>query len=317
MPTFSLDLESLNETVDKAIFNYKHNVIILWGELGEGKTSLGMQMVYRKIGDWNKVVSFVLEPHVCLKCNHEFTSDFNFKFELPCPNCSKESKTKDFGEALSAVQRGFLVEPFPLDLKTGLPKIFEKDTVFTMNSSRARGKIVQKYPYMNFSFHEIRRTIMNCVYTRVRLPIAMWDDLAVYFHRSNVQYMHPDVKNFFSRYNFVREYVANLVITVPTIDFVPEQLTLFCTADVLLSDRGVGDFDTKRTVRSFFGRQRSWQKSFDGQDVKWNKVPEEWFNAYEEIRHAHAVEAFEHPEEIFVTTMPKKKEFTEEESLFN
>jgi hypothetical protein len=45
-------------------------------------------------------------------------------------------------------------------------------------------------------------------------------------------------------------------------------------------------------------------------------VPEEWFNAYEEIRHAHAIEAFEHPEEIFVTSMPKTgKEFTKEESL--
>jgi hypothetical protein len=61
---------------------------------------------------------------------------------------------------------------------------------------------------------------------------------------------------------------------------------------------------------------RTWTKSYDGRDVTWKEVPKEWFDAYEEIRHAQAVEAFEHPEEIFVTSMPKTgKEFTKEESL--
>lgn len=319
----------LNQLIDKAIFNFKHNVIIIWGELGDGKTSLALQMVHRKVAscdcpdkrvcphDWDKVLSFELEPHTCLKCGE--VKDFHepYKFEVPCPKCSEETKTKEIGEAISAVLKGFLVEPFPLDIKTGLPKPIPKGTTsFTINTSKARGKIVQKYPYLNFTFFELRDTIKKCVNTRARLPITLWDDIAVYFHRSNIQYMNPEVKSFFSRYNFVREYVSNLVITVPTIDFVPEQLSLFCTADVLLKERGLGDFDTKRYVRSFWGRQKSWQKSYDGRNVTWKPIPEPWFRGYEEIRHAHAVEAFEKPEEMFVIGMPKTKAFTEEESLF-
>jgi hypothetical protein len=154
------------------------------------------------------------------------------------------------------------------------------------------------------------------VETRVKIPIMGWDDIAVYFHRSNIQYMHPDVKNFFSRYNFIRKYAGNVVITVPTPNFVPEQLMVFCTGDIMVSERGFGDFDVKKEMRAFRSKAKTWTKSYDGRDVQWKLVPEEWFNAYEEIRHAHAVEAFEHPEEIFVTSMPKSgKEFSEQESL--
>jgi hypothetical protein len=219
-------------------------------------------------------------------------------------------------EAVKAVFEGSLVEPFPFDRNTGKLKSFPEATRFRINTGRARGKITQKYPYLNFSFHEFKSSVERAVEVRVRLPIMVWDDVAVYFHRSNIQYQHPDVKNFFSRYNFIRKYVANVVITVPTIDFVPLQLALFCTADILVGERGLGDFDVKKIMRSFYGKAKSWTKSYDGRDVTWQKMPDEWFNAYEEIRHAHAVEAFEHPEEIFVTTMPKTKAYTEEESLF-
>jgi len=311
-----LKLESLNNLVDRAILEDKHNIIVIWGELGEGKTSLALQMLHRKIQDWRKVLSFELEPHTCLKCGYTWNAGQPYVYELPCPKCSEETKTKDIREAVEAVWKGYLVKPFPIDLKTGLPKKFSKETVFTINTSKARGKIVQKYPYLNFSFYEFRDSLKRAVDLRLRLPIVVWDDIAVYFHRSNIQYMHPEVKNFFSRYNFIRKYVANVVITVPTIDFVPNQLIPFVTADVLLLERGLGDFDVKKPRRAFYGKAKSWLKSYDGRDVTWPKVPDEWFQAYEEIRHAHAVEAFEHPEEIFVTTMPKPKAYTEEESLF-
>jgi hypothetical protein len=83
----------------------------------------------------------------------------------------------------------------------------------------------------------------------------------------------------------------------------------------MLNERGSGDFDVCKEVRNFFGRTRTWTKHYDGRDVSWEKIPDREFNAYEEIRHAHAVEAFEKPEEIFVTSMPKTREFTEAESL--
>jgi len=312
-----ISIERLNHIIDNAIFEYKHNIIIIWGELGDGKTSLMLQMIYRKVQDWRKVVSFVLEPHVCMKCGEEWDAEQPFVFEVPCRKCSKETKTTDIGKAIAAAMERQLVKPFPLDMRTGIPRKFPFNTTFTINTVKAQGKITRTFPYLNFTFYEVRDTIKQCVDTRIRLPIMGWDDPAVYFHRSNIQYMHPDIKTFFSRYNFIRQYVANLVMAVPSFDFVPEQLSFFCTADVMLKDRGVGDFDVKRTVRSFFGKKQSWRKSYDGRDVTWPIVPEEWFTAYEEIRHAHAIEAFEHPEEIFVTTMPKSgKEFTEEESLF-
>jgi hypothetical protein len=304
--------------IDDAIFNYKHNIIILWGELGFGKSSLMLDMLFRKVKDWPKVLSFELEPHVCSKCGEEWNAEQPFLYEVPCRKCSKETKTEDIGKAISGVMEKQLVKPFPIDLRSGIPLKFPSGTVFTINSAKARGKLTQTYPYLNFTFYEVRDTIKRSVDTRVRLPIMGWDDPAVYFHRSNIQYMHPDIKTFFSRYNFIRQYVANLVMAVPSFDFVPEQLSFFCTADVMLTARGHGDFDIKKTVRSFFGKKQSWRKSYDGKGVKWQVVPDEWFAAYEEIRHAHAMEALEHPEEIFVTSMPKSgKEFTEEESLFS
>lgn len=324
-------IESLNKLVDRAIFSDYHNIFILWGELGKGKTSLMMWMLYRIVKDWSKVLSFELEPHVCMECGHSWDAKQPYVYELPCPKCSKETVTTSLGEAVAAVrgkmnvengqrvwvEKPKLVIPFPYDYTTGFVRKFQEGTSFSINTSRARGKITQTYPYMNFSFHEIRNTIETAVELRAKLPAAGWDDIAVYFHRSNIQYMHPDVKNFFSRYNFVRKYLGNLIITVPTPSFVPEQLMVFCTADVLLNNRGSGDFDVVKEVRNFFGKNKTWAKHYDGRDVTWDKVPIEWFNAYEEIRHAHAVEAFEKPEEIFVTTMPKKQEFTEQDSLFS
>jgi hypothetical protein len=314
-----LNITSLNKTIDYAIYNYKHNVIIFWGELGEGKTSLMLNALHRLIPDWRKVLSFILEPHKCLKCGLEYDANELYKFELMCPECGKKAtETTSLTQALDLARKNWWVDPFPVDLRKGTIRTFPLGQRFIVCEGKGRGKITQVEPYLNFSFHEVQKTIQDTVYTRLRLPGMGWDDPSVYFHRSNIQYMHPEVKAFFSRYSFIRPYVANLFMAVPTIDFVPEQLSLFCTADVLLTERGLGDFDVKKSVRSFYGRQKSWQKSYDGRNVTWDKVPDEWFDAYEEIRHAHAVEAFEHPEEIFVTTMPSKgKEFTKEESLFS
>lgn len=310
-----LKLDTLNQIVDRAIFSDWHNVIVIWAPLGKGKTSLMLNMLHRIESDWKKVLSFELEPHTCLKCGCTWDAKKPYVYELPCVDCNEETKTKNFAEAMRGVREERLVIPFPFDRVTGFPKEFPKDTVFSINTSRARGKIVQKYPYLNFTFHEFSGTIKRAVRLRLRIPIMGWDDIAVYFHRSNIQYMHPEVKNFFSRYNFVRKYVANVVITVPTSDFVPDQLYQFCTADIQLEERGLGDFDVKKPRRSFYGKQRTWTKSYDGRDVTWDKVPTQWFDAFEEIRHAHAIEAFEKPEEIFVTTMPKTKTYTEKDSL--
>jgi predicted Zn-ribbon and HTH transcriptional regulator len=332
-PRSPFSLETLKHTVDRAIFKYRHNVIIFWGELGEGKTTLMLRVIHHCIKDWKMILSFVLEPKVCLHCGKTWQSHNEYKFEILCPECgTKATTTTRFAEAFEAARRNWWVEPFPVDIKTGTLKAFPEGTKFSICEGKARGRIVHKNPYLNFSFNEIKSTIESAVYTRIRLPVVGWDDVAVYFHRSNIQYMHPDVKNFFSRYSFVRQYIANLLITVPTIEFVPEQLFLFCTADVLLQQRGRGDFDTKKAIRSFVGKSKTWIKSYDGRNVMWRPVDNvdidpdvlitdegghktTVMDAYEEIRHAHAVEAFEKPEEIFVTSMPKTKEFTEADSL--
>jgi len=294
-----------------------HNVIILWGELGFGKTTLMLQCLWELIHDWPTILSFVLEPHVCSECGKTWDAKQPYVYELACPEClSKSITVSTIADALEYARQKWWVDPFPVD-KKGYIKAFPTGQTFLVSPGKARGTITQKNPYLNFSFFELRKTIQSAVDTRIRLPAIGWDDVAVYFHRSNIQYMHPDVKNFFSRYSFVRQYVANLIITVPTIDFVPEQLALFCTADVLIDRRGQGDFDVKKSMRSFYGRQKSWQKSYDGQNTTWAPIKAEWFDAYEEIRHAHAVQAFEKPEEIFVTTMPKAQEFTPEESLLS
>ena len=315
-----LSLPALNKLVDHAIFGNFHNVIVLWGELGKGKTSLSLWMLFRIVQNWRKVVSFVLEPHVCTneECGHTWNSGNPYKYEVGCPRCGREHTTKVVSEAVGAVYDRCYVDPFPFDYETGMVKRLPEGTVFTINTSKARGEIHQIYPYLNFSFEEVRTTIERTVGLRLRLPMIDWDDIAVYFHRSNLQYMNPKVKNFFSRYNFIRKYISNVVITVPDPNFVPEQLMLFCTADVMITERGHGDFDIKKKKRSFFGGGLTFIKHYDGRGVKWEKVPDEWFLAYEEIRHAHAVVAFEKPEEVLVTSMPKReKAFTEEESLFS
>jgi len=311
-----LSLRSLNGLVDRAIFGNWHNVIVIWAELGTGKTTLSLQMLYRLVQNWEMVLSFVLEPHVCMKCGERWDAGQPYLYEVGCPSCGKEIKTSKVKEAIGSVLKGDCVTPFPYDYNTGFVKKFPTGQIFTINTSKARGEVNQKYPYLNFSFNEIRNTIEQAVKLRIRLPMVDWDDIAVYFHRSNIQYMHPFVKNFFSRYNFVRKYVANMIITVPDPTFVPEQLLLFCTADVMLTERGRGDFDWKKKLRSFWGKGLTWTKHYDGREVAWSKLPEKWETAYEEIRHAHAVEAFEKPEEVLVTSMPKHEEFTEQESLF-
>jgi hypothetical protein len=310
-------IQDLNSVIDRGIYGDKHSIIVVWGELGTGKTTLALQMAHRVVPDWNDVLSFRLEPHVCLKCKNSWNADEPYVYELPCPKCSKETETKNQWEAINAVRKECLVKPFPVNVDTGLPKKFPKGTKFVINTGKARGETSQVRPYLNFSFYEFRHSLKNAVDTRLRLPLCVWDDVAVYFHRSNIQYMHPEVKNFFSRYNFIRKYVGNVIITVPTIEFVPTQLVPFITGDILLNKMGAGDFDVKKIRRSFYGNSKAWMKSYDARDVTWNKVPDEWFTPYEEIRHAHAVEAFEKPEEIFVTTMPKAKAFTEKESLFD
>lgn len=306
-------IEQFNRLVDRAIYHDFHNVIIFWGELGKGKTTAMLNSLYRLYGNWDIVLSFILNPHKCLVCGYEWEHEYNYTYELPCPKC-KPTTVRSVNAALEAARKNKCVDPFPVDSKTGMLRSFPADTTFQA-SEKATGKIVQKYPYCNFSFAEIRGSIEGAVHTRMKIPAMGWDDISVYFHRSNIQYMHPDVKNFFSRYSFVRKYVGNLFITVPTPNFVPEQLGLFCTADVMISERGKGDFDVKKEVRNFWGKRATWTKSYDGRDVTWSKIDEKVFAAYEEIRHAHAVEAFDKPEEIFVTTMPKEKEYTAEESL--
>jgi len=169
---------------------------------------------------------------------------------------------------------------------------------------------------VDFTFWEVRKRIKYAVMNNRRLLVMGWDDLGVYFHKSNIMYMHPEVKDFFSKYNFVRPYMANLIITVPDISFVPGQLLTFCTGDVWIDRRGHGDFDRGKLMRNFWGSKPSWTKHYDGVDVVWTKAPDDVYKVYEGMRHEHAVEAFKKPEEIFVTAMPKAKEFAEEDSLF-
>lgn len=238
-------IPEIKQLIREAIIHNKHNVIVIWGELGTGKTTLMLQMLLWIVKNFMKI-----EPANC-KCDHL------------CPHWKK--------------------------VLNDLTK---------------------------FTFWEIRETIKKAVTNNIRLPGLGWDDLAVYFHRSNIQYMHPAVKDFFSKYNFVRPYLANLIITVPNIHFVPEQLLAFATADIWVQSRGIGDFDRAKLRRSFWGAKRSWTKYYDGYDVTWKPVPPDVYKEYEKMRHQHALEAFEKPEEIFVTTMPKPKAYTEEESLF-
>jgi hypothetical protein len=308
-------MEEVNDFINRAINTNRHNVIIIWAPLGEGKTTLMLRLLHYQVPDWPTVLSFVLEPKTCLKCGKSWDANLPFKFEVICPECAAKARKTNFKEAFELARKNWWVDPFPVDSRTGQLISWPADQQFIVCEGKARGKIVQRYPYLNFSFHELKNTLTNAVETRIRLPIIDWDDPAAYFHRSNIQYMHPEVKNFFSRYTFIRQYVANLVVAVPAPEFVPSQLALYCTADILLKERGKGDFDEKKAVRSFYGRAQSWTKSYDQYDTGWRQLPDEWMNAYEEIRHAHVVEAYEHPEEIFMTTMPKTKEFTEDESL--
>lgn len=237
--------------ITDAILGNKHNVVVIWGELGLGKTTfmlktllwVGLRFHFHVIDRNGKDVS---------GCEHDFLCD-HWKY------------------ALSIV---------------------------------------------DFTFWEMKTRIKDAVLRNTRLAGIGWDDLGVYFHRSNIQYMHPEVKDFFSKYNFIRPYLANMFITVPDINFVPEQLLSFCTGDIWINTRGVGDFDRAKLRRSFWGAKRSWTKHYDGYDVSWGEAPVDVYLAYEKMRHAHAVEAFEKPEDIFVTTMPKAKEYTKEESLF-
>jgi len=159
-----------------------------------------------------------------------------------------------------------------------------------------------------FTFREMTELLKMAVKLRVRLAIILWDDIAVYFHRASIQYMHPEVKDFFSKYNFIRPYLANMVITTPNIEFIPRQLLDFATADVYVKTRGFGDFDRSRILRKYQGAQRTFRKNYDGRDVEWGPLPSEIQKWYDDERHAHAIEAFEHPEDIFMYSMPEDDE---------
>lgn len=157
-----------------------------------------------------------------------------------------------------------------------------------------------------FTFDEMRNKIMEAVRFNRRLGVVVWDDIAVYFHRASIQYMHPDVKDFFSKYNFIRPYMANLLITTPNIEFIPRQLLDFATADILVKSRGEGDFDRSRVLRRFQGNNRTFRKNYDGRNVVWGPLPDDIQKWYDDERHAHSVDAFENPEDIFMYNMPDK-----------
>lgn len=251
-------IPSLDNLIKTAVYGDKHNVIVIWGELGLGKTTFMLRLML-----W----SILLFKCKFKRHSKETLDSFHARV---CPN--SKGMCEHWQQAIDNV---------------------------------------------DFTFWEIKTRIKNAVMNNYRLAMIQWDDLGVYFHRSNIMYMHPEVKDFFSKYNFIRPYVANLVITVPDINFVPEQLLAFCTGDIWINQRGFGDFDRSKLRRSFWGRKRSWTKHYDGYDVTWNEIPFNIYREYEKIRHRHAKEAFQKPEEIFVTTMPRATQpFTEEESLF-
>jgi len=208
-------IPSMMNMIWDAIRNDKHNVIPIWGEMGLGKTSLALWVLYRVYGDWELV---------------------------------------------------------------------KKNVVFT--------------------FHEMMALLKMAVKLRARLALILWDDIAVYFHRASIQYMHPEVKDFFSKYNFIRPYLANMAITTPNIEFIPRQLLDFATADVYVTRRGYGDFDRSRILRKYQGNTRTFRKNYDGRDVEWEKLPPDIQKWYDDERHAHATEAFDHPEDIFMYSMP-------------
>ena len=215
--TVTINIPRLTNLIKAGIYGNKHNVIVIWGELGLGKTTLALQLLEYIYKDWDKV----------------------FKHNL-------------------------------------------------------------------FTFHEIKDRIKDAIMRNIRIDAMNWDDLAVYFHRAAIQYMHPDVQDFFSKYNFIRPYLANLFITVPNIEFIPRPLLDFATADIYVQQRGKADFDRSKLIRSFKGRRRSWRKNYDGFAVEWEPLPDEIYARYQESRHAHAVEAFVNPETIFVNQMPKQ-----------
>lgn len=244
-------IPELKRLIADGILGDKHNVIVIWGELGLGKTTLMLKLLL-----WT-ALRFIF---------HAYDRNGN-----DVTGCTHNSLCEHWKLALSLV---------------------------------------------DFTFQEVQRRIKTGVTANKRIPCFGWDDLGVYFHKSTIQYMHPEVKDFFSKYNFVRPYLANLIITVPDIEFVPHNLLTFCTGDIWISQRGVGDFDRAKLVRNFWGSRRSWTKHYDGFDVKWSKAPVDVYRAYALNRHEHALKAFEKPEEVFVTSMPQTEEFTEEDSLF-
>ena len=214
MARLRFNIPRLTNLIDDSIYNNKHNVICVWGELGKGKTTLALQLLYSIYKDWDVVLKHCL-----------------------------------------------------------------------------------------FTFWEIKDALKKLVIERERSPMLVWDDLAVYFHRSLIQYMHPDVRDFFSKYNFIRTYLANMILTTPSIDFVPRQLLAFMTCDVWATRRGKADFDRALVVRNFRGKTKTRTKNYDGYDVTWTKLPKDVYREYEDMRHDHALEAFMNPNAIFVSSM--------------
>ena len=201
--------------MNAGIYDNKHNIIIIWGELGLGKSTLALQLLHWHYHDW--------------------------------------------------------------------------DTCFK---------------HVKFTFQEMRDAIKQAILQNKRIKAVIWDDLAVYFHRAAIQYMHPEVRSFFSKYNFIRPYLGNLIITVPNIDFIPRPLLDFATADIYVTKRGHADFDRAKLIRSFRSRHKSWTKNYDGDDVEWTELPKEIYKRYEQIRHQHALDSILNPDDMFVMAMP-------------
>lgn len=247
-------IEELDGLIDNAIFHDTHNVIVYWGEMGRGKSTLGLWTMFRLV-----------------------------KRNLARKKGLPEEYVKMKYKQLVKVDPEFCREVWELIL----------------------GK------YVVFTFREFRGFVKAAMKVYQREDGVMWDDVAVYFSRIGIMYMHPEVKEFFSTYNFIREYLANAILTVPVIDDVPRQMLRFMTGDVNCYKRGEADFKRAKTVRTFGKGDKSWSKLYDGFDLVWPKVPDWVYTKYKEMRHEHAMRAMEDPDSVFVSKMPDEDKLFE------
>lgn len=156
------------------------------------------------------------------------------------------------------------------------------------------------FRHIAFTFWEFQALIQDAVKHNYRIAAILWDDIAVYFHRAAIVYTNPVIRTFFARYNFVRPYVANVLLTTPNIDFVPRQLLDFATADIFITARGQGDFDRSKLLRNYKGKAMTRRKNYDGRDVTWEQLPPDVEGRYKRLRHEHAQAAFTDEGEVFI-----------------